>query len=57
MEHDERDGITYAIQYFCNEISEYLIYQEKFAPKLQEEHTDKYKDKFVAFRTILKEVN
>jgi hypothetical protein len=28
-------------------------YQKEFAPKLQAEHTTKFKDKYAAFRTIL----
>ena len=28
-------------------------YQKEFAPKLQKEHSEKFKDKFAAFRTIL----
>ena len=47
-------GFTYAIQYFCDSINDYNIYQEKFAPELQVKHTEKYKGKFVAHRTIMK---
>jgi hypothetical protein len=36
-------------------MSDYLTYQEKHAPALQKDHYDRYKDKFVAFRTLLKE--
>jgi hypothetical protein len=53
---DDESGITYSIQYFCNSMEEYEKYQNEFAPKLQSEHTEKYKDKFVAFRTIMEEV-
>ena len=28
-------------------------YQKEHAPRLQREHTEKFKDKFAAFRTIL----
>jgi hypothetical protein len=31
-------------------------YQKNFAPELQKAHTERYKDKFVAFRTLLEEV-
>jgi len=52
----DKDGFTYAIQYYAKDIGKIKKYQEKYAPKLQKEHTDKYKDKFVAFRTLLKVV-
>jgi len=50
----DKDGFTYAIQYYSNSITKIQKYQEEFAPALQKEHTDRYKDKFVAFRTLLK---
>jgi hypothetical protein len=55
MEEISNDGITYAIQYTCKNMSDYITYQEKHAPALQKDHYDRYKDKFVAFRTLLKE--
>jgi hypothetical protein len=57
LEQDERDGITYAIQYRCLEMSTLLKYQNEKAEALQKEHTEKFKDKFVAFRTIMREVD
>ncbi|TAH42807.1 MAG: DUF4286 family protein [Bacteroidetes bacterium] len=50
---EDSGGHTYAIQYTCKSMNEYNTYQEKFAPSLQQAHTDRYKDKFVAFRTLL----
>lgn len=44
---------TYAIQYFAQSMKNIHNYQVNFAKKLQEEHTEKYKDKFLAFRTLL----
>jgi hypothetical protein len=32
-------------------------YQKEFAPKLQAEHTTKFKDKYTAFRTLLQIVD
>ena len=51
---DETEGITYAIQYFCNSIEDYEKYQNEYAPKLQQEHTERYQGKFVAFRTLMR---
>jgi len=53
---NETDGITYNLQYRANTMTDYFDYLNNFAEKLQIEHTEKYKDKFVAFRTLLKEV-
>ena len=49
-------GTTYAIQYTCATMDDYNRYQKEFAPGLQKEVADKYKDKFVAFRTLLETV-
>lgn len=44
---------TFNISYSCPNIRTYHEYQEKEAPALQAEHSERYKDRFVAFRTIL----
>jgi len=56
LETDEHDGVTYAIQYRAVSMEDYLIYQEQKAPALQQEHTERYRNKFVAFRTVMREV-
>lgn len=53
---DDSDGVTYAIQYFCDNVSNYLDYQREHAPALQKEHEARYKNKFVAFRTLMKSI-
>ena len=50
---DESDGITYSIQYSCKDMATMQKYTAQFAPALQRDHTERYKDKFVAFRTLL----
>lgn len=50
---EDSGGHTYAIQYTCESMETYNLYQEKFAPALQKAHADRYNDKFVAFRTLL----
>ncbi|MFN3315179.1 MAG: DUF4286 family protein [Raineya sp.] len=52
----ENEGITYAFQYMLASMAELERYQTHFAPQLQAEHSQRYKDKFVAFRTILEVV-
>jgi hypothetical protein len=56
LQEDETEGITYAFQYFANNISDYFDYKEKHAAALQKESLDLFPGKYTAFRTILKEV-
>ena len=50
---EELNENTYSIQYFLKSMEDYKKYQMEYAPKLQEEHSSKYRNKFVAFRTIM----
>jgi hypothetical protein len=50
---DESEGITYAVQYTCQSLDVLKEYQSNHATKLQEAHAMRYKDKYVAFRSIL----
>lgn len=50
---NEEDGVTYAIQYTCKNMSDYKKYESEHAPRLQQEHREKYHDKALAFRTLL----
>jgi len=52
IRHGE-EGHTYCVQYFVNDMKTLHQYQVKFAPALQQEHVAKYKDKALAFRTLL----
>lgn len=55
--HDNPDGsISYSVQYFSNSIDEIQQYLELHAPRLVEAHKQKFRDKHVAFRTVLEEV-
>lgn len=56
VENDQTDGITYAVQYFAETMSDYFLYQNEHAPALQQVAKDVFPNKFVAFRTVLKEV-
>jgi hypothetical protein len=53
---EPEEGFTYSIQYFLDSIEQYEHYRSTFAPALQAEHTEKYRNKFVAFRTLLETV-
>ncbi|HHZ81310.1 MAG TPA: DUF4286 family protein [Flavobacteriales bacterium] len=56
LDQDESDGITYNIQYLCESAEMIEKYQAEFAPALQQKHSEKYKDRFVAFRTLMEVV-
>ena len=53
---EEESGTTYSVQYSCKSIDDYNKYKEEYAPKLQQEHSKKFADKFVAFRTLMEVV-
>ncbi|MBP7274342.1 MAG: DUF4286 family protein [Saprospiraceae bacterium] len=53
---DETDGITYAIQYICDDLDSFRKYQDVYAPALQKEHSEKFLNRYVAFRTLLQVV-
>ena len=56
LQEDETEGISYAFQYFANNITDYFNYQKNFAAALQKQSLDLFPGKYSAFRTILKEV-
>jgi hypothetical protein len=50
---EEEGGITFAIMYTAFSQEDLDNYQANHAPKLQSEHIEKFKGKFVSFRTLL----
>jgi hypothetical protein len=54
--HDEEDGDTFAIQYFCKNMNDFQTYQENHAKALQKDHADRYQNKYLAFRTLMEVV-
>lgn len=53
---DGETGQTYSIQYFAENLEDYLSYKEHYAPALQKKTLDLFGEKVFAFRTILEEV-
>ena len=51
------EGVTFCAQYLAENMGEYLDYQENFALDLQNELNEKFKEKFVAFRTLMEYVD
>ncbi len=50
---EEDGGTTYAIQYLSPSMEAFQKYQDNHAKTLQVEHTERYKNKYVAFRTLM----
>jgi hypothetical protein len=53
---EDETGTTYAIQYSSKSMADYERYQAEFAPALQADGMAKFGGKFIAFRTLLEEV-
>lgn len=56
LEQDETESITYVIQYFAATSENYKLYIEKFSPQFRKQATEKWKDQFVGFRTVMQVV-
>ncbi len=48
--------VTYNVHYHCATIEAYRAYEKNHAPKLRQAHEDRYANRFVSFRTLLKKV-
>ena len=57
METDETEGPTYAVQYHAESKSLHNRYIEKFADEMRRKGTDKWGNKFIAFRSVMHVVN
>jgi hypothetical protein len=53
LDQPEGDDPTYVIQYRCESHEMLNTYLQKFSPALREEHNERYKNRFVAFRTVM----
>jgi hypothetical protein len=52
----EDETVTLNIQYTCESMGRLQAYLELAAPALQAAHMERFKDRFVAFRTVLEEL-
>jgi hypothetical protein len=57
LEQDEADGITYVIQYYTPSLANYKKYIEEFATTLRKKAFERWKNQFIAFRTVMEIVN
>lgn len=57
VESDDAEGITYAVQYHTESRALYNRYIDQFAESMRKKATDKWANKFIAFRTVMQVVN
>ncbi len=57
LEVDESDGMTYAVQYHANSKALYNRYIREYADDMRKESTEKWGDKFIAFRSVMQIVH
>jgi hypothetical protein len=56
LDTEATSGPTYAAQYMATSKENYEAYNERFAPEMRKKGTDKWGDRFIAFRTVMKSV-
>ena len=55
--HDQDDNsVSYSVQYFANTIEDVVQFVERVEPELNKVHQQRFRDRHVAFRTLLEEV-
>jgi hypothetical protein len=57
IDTEEKDGPTYAIQYYALNESDYREYLEKHAELLRQKSFERWGDQFVAFRSAMEVIN
>ncbi len=57
MVETEEGGISYNIQYVCQDEETLNDYAKNHAPALQKDHNERYAGKFNAFRTMLEVID
>ncbi len=55
-ERPDVEGLTFAVQYFTEDMKTMQQYSSLYAPELQRQVHAKYGDRVLAFRTLLEEV-
>ena len=56
LDIEETEGVTYATQYFAETKEDYDRYISFFAPSLRNDSIKQWGNKFIGFRTLMKEV-
>ncbi|MBA3649441.1 MAG: DUF4286 family protein [Chitinophagales bacterium] len=53
LDQPEDEESTYVIQYHCENNEKFNRYVNAFSSTIRDEHAKRYKEKFVAFRTLM----
>ena len=56
LQTDEEEGPTYAVQYFATTQNEFDNYLKLYADALRKETTEKWGNRFIAFRSLMEVV-
>ena len=56
-EADDEEGITYAVQYHAESQALYNRYMDKFAVEMRKKALDKWGDRVISFRTLMRLVH
>ncbi len=56
LDIDDREGPTYAVQYYALSKAQYDTYMEKFALEMRNRSVDKWGARFTAFRSLMEVV-
>jgi len=56
LSQEDESTVSYCVQYFTPSIEQFNLYLKDHAPALIEAHRKMFKDRHVAFRTLLEEV-
>lgn len=57
LDIDESEGPTYAVQYYAISKAQYNRYIDLYAANMRKASTDKWGDRFIAFRTLMEVVS
>jgi len=57
LENVDEEGATFAVQYKTGKLEDYKRYLADFAPGLRKKGLDKWGERFIAFRTLMKIVD
>lgn len=57
LDTDESEGVTYATQYYANNMNAYTLYIENFSEQLRKKTIQAWGDKIIAFRSLMEVVN
>jgi hypothetical protein len=53
LEQDETEGVTYAAQYFCDNLAQYHTYINEHAASMRDKGYQRFGNRFIAFRTVM----